>query len=185
MSSPNPLPDPAAPAPPLYRATVPVFLAFLARLEGMLSRAEAHLGAELEAALAQRPAAGMLSANRQIATAIEFTLRIAVPLAGGRPPELRDAFDVAGLRARVAAAREHLEALDPRDFEGAEERLVRAQAGFAMLDLPGEAFLHEFGLPNLYFHHAMAHVALKQAAVPLGKADFDGMHDYPEGFSLG
>ena len=31
----------------------------------------------------------------------------------------------------------------------------------------------------------MAHVALKQAGVPLGKADFDGLHDYPEGFSLG
>ena len=53
-----------------------------------------------------------------------------------------------------------------------------------MLELPGEAYLHEFGLPNLYFHHAMAHVALKQAGVPLGKADFDGKHDYPDGFSL-
>ncbi len=63
--------------------------------------------------------------------------------------------------------------------------MVRAQAGFAVLELPGEAFVHEFGLPNLYFHQAMAHVALKQAGAPLGKADFDGKHDYPEGFSLG
>jgi hypothetical protein len=31
----------------------------------------------------------------------------------------------------------------------------------------------------------MTHVALKQAGVPLGKADFDGKHDYPEGFSFG
>jgi hypothetical protein len=31
----------------------------------------------------------------------------------------------------------------------------------------------------------MAHVALKQAGVPLGKADFDGLHDYPAGFSFG
>jgi hypothetical protein len=31
----------------------------------------------------------------------------------------------------------------------------------------------------------MAHVALKRAGVPLGKADFDGLHDYPEGFSFG
>ena len=30
----------------------------------------------------------------------------------------------------------------------------------------------------------MAHVALKQAGVPLGKADFDGKHDYPDGFTL-
>jgi hypothetical protein len=31
----------------------------------------------------------------------------------------------------------------------------------------------------------MAHVALKKAGVQLGKADFDGKHDYPEGFSFG
>jgi len=62
---------------------------------------------------------------------------------------------------------------------------VREQAGFAVLDLPGEAFVHEFGLPNLYFHQAMAHVALKQAGVPLGKHDYDGKHDYPEGFTFG
>ena len=40
-------------------------------------------------------------------------------------------------------------------------------------------------LPNLYFHQAMLHVALKQAGVRLGKADFDGIHEYPEGFSFG
>ena len=64
-------------------------------------------------------------------------------------------------------------------------RLARGQAGFADLELPGAAFLWEFGLPNVYFHHAMAHVALKQAGLGLGKADFDGLHVYPEGFSFG
>ena len=62
---------------------------------------------------------------------------------------------------------------------------MRFQAGFADLELPGLAFLHEFGLPNLYFHQAMLHVALKHAGVSLGKADFDGIHEYPEGFSFG
>ena len=75
--------------------------------------------------------------------------------------------------------------LSPEDFDGAETRLVRFQAGFADLELPGLAFLHEFGLPNLYFHQAMVHVALKHAGVNLGKADFDGIHEYPEGFSFG
>ena len=46
-------------------------------------------------------------------------------------------------------------------------------------------YLLSFVLPNLYFHHAMLHVALKQAGVRLGKADFDGIHEYPEGFSFG
>ena len=169
-------------APPLYRSTVPVFLAVLDRLEATLARARAQA---TDAALEQRPAAGMLPAGRQVATAVQFTLRIAFPLAGERVPELRGALDFDGLFERIGAARGHLASLPPDAFAGAETRQVRAQAGFAMLDLPGDAFLHEFGLPNLYFHHAMAHVALKQAGVSLRKADFDGKHDYPEGFSFG
>jgi hypothetical protein len=171
--------------PPLYRATVPVMLALLGRVEAMLARAERELGDGIGAALERRPAEGMLTAARQVATAVQFTVRIACPLAGERVPELRGPLDAPGLRARIAAAREVLEALDPAAFAGAEARIVTAQAGFAVLDLPGETFLHEFGLPNLYFHHAMAHVALKQAGVRLGKHDFDGRHDYPDGFSFG
>jgi hypothetical protein len=171
-------------APALWRATVPVFLAVLARIEAVLVQAEARLGDGFAAALGRRPADGMLSADRQVATAVQFTLRVAYPLAGEKVPELRGPLDAAGLRARIAEARGLLGGLEPAAFAGAEARVVTAQAGFAMLDLAGEAFVFEFGLPNLYFHHAMAHVALKQAGVPLGKHDFDGKHDYPEGFSL-
>jgi hypothetical protein len=172
-------------APPLWRATVPVFLSLLDRLAAMLDRAEAALGEGLPAALMRRPAEGMFPAGQQLATAIQFTLRIAFPLAGRRAPELREPLDAGGLRARIAGAKALLAALDPGDFAGAEARVVRFQAGFADLELAGEDFLARFGLPNLYFHQAMAHVALKQAGVPLGKADFDGLHDYPEGFSFG
>ena len=171
--------------PPLYRASVPVFVAVLERLEAALARAEGQLGERLAEALDQRPAAGMRPLRQQVASAVHFTLRIAYPLAGERAPELRGPLDAPGLAARIAAARGHLAALPPAAFAGAETRVVRIQAGFADLELGGEAFLHEFGLPNLYFHHAMAHVALKQAGVRLGKADFDGKHDYPEGFSFG
>ena len=171
-------------APPLWRATVPVFIAVLDRLEATLRRAEGHLGAGYAAALNRRPQERMLPAMRQVATAAQFTLRIAYPLAGERVPEVRAPLDAAGLLERLARTRDLLRALDPAAFADASTRVVREQAGFAVLELPGEAYLHEFGLPNLYFHHAMAHVALKQVGVPLGKADFDGKHDYPEGFSL-
>ena len=53
------------------------------------------------------------------------------------------------------------------------------------LTFTGQDYLLNFVLPNLYFHQAMLYVALKQAGVRLGKADFDGLHDYPEGFSFG
>jgi hypothetical protein len=170
----------------MWRATVPVFRDALDRIEGMLLRAQAALGPAVDAALAGRPAPGMLPAGRQVATAAQFTLRIAFPLAGARAPELRDPLDtVAGLGARLAGSRALLDELDPVAFAGAETRMVRAQAGFADLEMPGEAFLYRFGLPSFYFHQAVAYVALKQAGAPLGKADFDGLHDYPDGFSLG
>jgi hypothetical protein len=172
-------------APPLYRATVPVFIAVLDRLEATLDKAEAQLGDRFAAALDQRPAEGMRPAGQQLAMAVQFALRVACGLAGQRAPEPRDALDGPGLRARLAAARAHLRALPPEAFAGAEHRPVRIQAGFADLELTGEAFLHEFGLPNLYFHHALTHVALKQAGARLGKADYDAKHDYPEQFSFG
>jgi hypothetical protein len=171
--------------PPLWRATVPVFDATLLRMDATVARAAAILGETVTAALEQRPASGMLPAGRQIATAVQFTLRIAYPLAGRRAPEVRGGFDAPGLRARIAESRALLADLPSGDFGGAEARRIRFQAGFADLELDGEAFLHAFGLPNLYFHQAMAHVALKQAGLRLGKADYDGIHDYPEDFSLG
>ena len=95
-----------APAlPPLYRASVPVFLRVLDRLEASLARAEHELGGLLGEALATRPAEGMFPAAQQIATAVQFTLRVAFPLTGQRAPELRAPLDGPGLRARITAAR--------------------------------------------------------------------------------
>lgn len=173
-------------APRLYRASVPVFIDVLGLMAATLDRAAAQLGAAgFEQALGTRPGPGMLTAARQVATAAQFTLRIAFPLAGQRAPELRGGFDGPGLADRIAAARAHLSGLDPDAFAGAEARIVRTQAGFADLELDGETYLFRFGLPNLYFHRAMAHVALKQAGARLGKANFDGLHDYPDGFTFG
>lgn len=171
--------------PPLYAASVPVLGRALDRLAAALARAEAELGPRMPEALTRRPAPGMLPAGQQAATAAQFALRIAYPLTGRRAPEPRGAMDAAGLAARLAETRGLLDALEPEAFVGAETRLVRGQAGFAEVALPGAAFLSDFGLPNFYFHHAMAHVALKQAGATLGKADFDGLHVYPEGFAFG
>lgn len=169
----------------LYLAAVPPLARGLARLDAALARAEAELGPKMPGALAQRPAPGMFPAGQQAATAIQLTLRIACPLAGQRPPELRGPLDASGLALRIAEARAHLDALDPAAFDGAATRIIRFQAGLADLELPGAVFLNDFGLPNFYFHLAMTHVALKQAGATLGKADFDGLHDYPPGFTFG
>ena len=57
-------------------------------------------------------------------------------------------------------------------------------AGFAVLEQTGLEFLQLYGLPNFFFHMTMGYAALRAAGVPLGKADFDGFHFYPEDFSF-
>jgi hypothetical protein len=164
--------------PPLYTASVPVFLHYLDRSEGLLTKLRNR-----EAVLTARLAPDMFTTGQQIATATDLTLRIAFPLAG-RPVPVREdpAPDLAGLHGRIAGARDALSGLTPEEFDGAESRRIRHRAGFAQLDQDGAAFLHLFGMPNFLFHTCMAFAILRSQGIEIGKADFDGLHDYPHGF---
>ena len=155
--------------PPLYTASVPVFRHYLERISVMAERAGPEaMGARI---------ADAFPAGQQFATAAGFTLRIACPLAGREVPDLP-----AALGPRLAVARAMLGAMSPADFDGAETRIIRHRAGFADLEQTGADFLHLYGLPNFFFHLTMGYAALRAAGVPLGKADFDGLHSYPDGF---
>ncbi len=173
----------ASPAPPLYTASVPRCLDALQRLHAWLALAESHAaggGFALDGLMDTRPAAGMLPFGVQGQILVNLTLRTAFPLAGQTRPEYGDDPDTPdGLRARIARAQALLQALAPEAFADAAGRLVVERAGDADITLPGERFLHEFALPNLYFHLTAAYIALRGAGVPLGKADFDGLHVYP------
>jgi hypothetical protein len=164
--------------PPLYTASVPVFLHYLDRAEGLLGRLRHR-----EAVLTARLAPDMFTTGQQLATASGFALRVAFPLAGQAVPVLADpAPDLAGLRARIGAVRAALAALDPAAFAGAEARRIRHRAGFAELDQDDATFLHLFGMPNFLFHTCMAFAILRSQGIEIGKADFDGLHDCPHGF---
>ncbi len=164
--------------PPIYSASVPVFLHYLERMDGMVRQTEGR-----EHFLQARIAPDMFTAAQQVATAAGFALRVAFPLAGRDVPKLADqGMDRIGLGRLIVAARQELAALDPADFAEAHTRPIRHRAGFAELDQTGAEFLHLFGMPNFLFHTTMAFAVLRQQGLPIGKADFDGQHDYPPGF---
>jgi hypothetical protein len=169
--------------PPLYAASVPVFLQALQRLCDWLALAEAHatrVGIAADTAMHARPAADMFPFGMQAQIVVNFALRAGFPLAGQARPDYGDfANDPDGLRARIARAVALLRGLDPQAFAGAEDRLVSDRAGEADVSLTGAVFLRDYALPNLYFHLVAAYIALRGAGVPLGKADFDGLHAYP------
>ena len=156
---------------PLYSASVPVFRHYLGRATVIAERAgPALLSAQIGDAF---------PAGQQFSTAAGFALRIACPLAGREVPDLPKA-----LAPRLAVVRATLGAMRPEAFDGAEHRMIRHQAGFADLEQGGADFLYLDGLPNFFFHLTMGYAALRQAGMPLGKADFDGLHSYPAEFSF-
>ena len=164
--------------PPLYIASVPVFLHYLDQTEGILAKLKGR-----DAVLTARLAPDMFTTGQQMATAVGFTLRVAFPLAGRAVPAgAEPAPDAAGLAQRLDAARAALRSLDPAEFAGAAQLRIRHRAGFAELDQDGATFLHLFGMPNFLFHMAMAFAILRAQGIEIGKADFDGQHDYPHGF---
>ena len=57
-------------------------------------------------------------------------------------------------------------------------RQVEQIAGEARLFHASADYITRFALPNMIFHITLAHAALRQEGLPLGKADFDGLHVY-------
>lgn len=156
----------------------------LMRLDVMLRRIGDWDEDRIAALLDSQLAPDMFTFAQQVRTAVQFALRTALPLAGQPLPEAPTAsHDLADLHVRIAAARTALD-LPEAAFAGAEARRMRARAGFADLDLAAGDFLLRFGMPNFWFHLTTAYALMRAAGAPVGKADIDGLHDYPPGFSF-
>lgn len=152
----------------LYAASVPVFLHYLGRARAMVAQ-----GQGLEARIGDA-----FAAEQQFCIAAGYALRVAYPLAGRAVPE-----GLAGPAIdRIDAAVALLGDLSPEEFARAENRVIAHRAGFAELQQSGPDFLYLYGLPNFFFHLSMGYASLRSAGVPLGKADFDGLHSYPADF---
>ena len=164
--------------PPLYTASVPVFRHYLGRAQHLLDSAGGTPGC-----LTARLAPDMFTCAEQFATAAGFALRGTYPLTGQSVPDFPDlGLDLHGVKARVAFAQNQLDRLKEADFDGAETRRVTHRAGFAELDQDGQTYLTLFAMPNFLFHLSMGFALMRQSGAEIGKADFDGLHDYPHGF---
>ena len=61
--------------------------------------------------------------------------------------------------------------------------LVEDSAGFKKLSMTKTDYSANFSLPNFFFHLSMVYAIAKQQGYSVTKGDFDGIHQYPEGFS--
>ncbi|MBU1295181.1 MAG: DUF1993 domain-containing protein [Gammaproteobacteria bacterium] len=122
-----------------------------------------------------------LAGNARIAA--NFALRGYCPLVGVKTVS----FDLGNddqnsVREQISATLDYLEGLPAVETLN-KDVLLSEKAGFTELNLPQPEFLHHYIMPNFFFHISMVYAIAKSVGVDLGKADFDGYHSYPVGFS--
>lgn len=118
---------------------------------------------------------------QQLGIALYFAARGVFPVAARELPPFPERFDVTVLQGLAADIRAILAEISPAALANAP---VPHTAGFAELEQAPADYMIRFALPNMVFHYAMAYAALRGAGFAIGKADFDGLHSYPDNFSF-
>ena len=154
-----------------------------------LSR-EAHLldviadRPDAEALMEAQLVEGQFNCAGQLRTVSIFALRCVMPAIGREWSLANWGNGIDDLRTQMRQATKDILAVGVADFADATTRTVQHKAGDAVLTQSVEDYLVQFAVPNLWFHLSMAYAILRAAGVPVGKADFDGLHAYPDGFSF-
>ncbi|RYG90718.1 DUF1993 family protein [Loktanella sp. IMCC34160] len=134
----------------------------------------------VEGALEVVPWPGTFPAGQHFAVALGFAARAALKPAGRTMPAFPDQFTAPQLRAMARQTRAALDGLTGADLRGP----VTHVAGFANLEQTLADYLLRFAFPNMIFHLTAGYAGLRQAGVAVGKADVDGLHAYPDGFTF-
>ena len=162
----------------MYTATVPTCTRALNNLAAILEKAAAHAEARKIAPavlLNSRLFPDMFPLATQIHIANDIAQGGAARLAGAEVPafeakERSIAEWIATSRATIA----YLEALNPAQFDGAEDRTITWQTRSTTRNMQGTAYLFHHVLPNVFFHVTTAYDILRQAGLELGKLDYLG-----------
>ncbi|MFZ1654833.1 MAG: DUF1993 domain-containing protein [Candidatus Moraniibacteriota bacterium] len=161
----------------LYDASVPVFIAMLENLAGILAKAQTWAtenGKSDEDVLQARLAPDMFPLVKQVQIASDNAKSISARLAGEEPPKMEDIeATFAELIERTEKTVAYLKTLDREKFEGAEGRHIPFPYVPDTYLLGQEALLQSY-LPNFFFHVTTAYDILRNQGVPLGKADYIG-----------
>lgn len=158
-----------------------LFLHYLGRLRDLLARVDTWDSAVLNGRL--HP--DMAPLLQQARTAIGFTLRAACPLAGRAIVSFATgAATLDAVLRELDLTVQYLAAMPDAAFDGLDAIDVTTTAGFADITLPARDYYLLYAVPNFFFHYTTVYAIARQAGVPIGKADFDGYHAYPPGFSF-
>lgn len=165
----------------MHAASVPVFRQMLGALDAVLAKAQTHAAArriEPEALLQARLAPDMFPLLRQVQIACDFAQSVPARLAGVDVPAYDDGGqDFEALHARIARTLAFIDGLDPKQFEGSEQRQIVLRPGTPKeRSIGGQAYLLAYGLPQFFFHVAAAYALLRHNGIEIGKKDYMGAY---------
>ena len=162
----------------MYRASVPVMVRMLGNLKKILKKAEKHAKAkniDPDVLLNARLSPDMFPLTRQIQIATDTAKGCAARLAGKKIPSYKDNEKTFNqLYQRLDRTVAFLKKARHRDIAGSEGREIVLQFPSMTIKFTGEDYLHQFVLPNFYFHVTTAYAILRHCGVAIGKRDFLG-----------
>lgn len=130
---------------------------------------------------------GMFSLEMNAKIAANFALRGYCPLLNELNKEVvsfsSDQMGKAEVLRQITATLSFLNE-QPEITELNENIKVSEKAGFSEIALTQPKFIHQYILPNFYFHISMVYAIARANGVMLSKGDYDGIHSYPSGFSF-
>ncbi len=147
-----------------------------AALRIMLDKAAAHAktaGVDETVYTSWRLAPDMFTMARQVQIACDIAVRGMTRLSGAEPPSFPDTETTfAQLKERTAKAQAHIKDLDKAKIDADPDKDITVPMRDSSMTLKRQQFLQNFMLPNVYFHVTATYLNLRNAGVPLGKADF-------------
>lgn len=160
----------------MYQASIPVFVNQLNNLSGLLKKGEEYALAkkiEPEVFINARLAPDMFPLSRQVQIATDGVKGCAARLAGVEVPGFPDTEKTfAELQARIAKTIEFVKSFNAKQIDGSEEHKITLKLGGQDTTFPGQVYLLEFVLPNLYFHITTTYAILRHNGVEIGKRDY-------------
>ena len=156
----------------LYAAHVPMFIAMLNNIKGLLNVAAAS-GNEAELVQAKL-ADDMFPLARQIQIAADAAKGAGARMTGTEAPVFADEeATFAELKERCDKTIAYLQTIDAAAFDaGAGREVVITFPNGAGIKFDGHTFLTGFAMPNFYFHATTTYAILRANGVAIGKQNF-------------
>lgn len=163
----------------VYDLTIAPMLYYLKNLDGLVSKAEAHLAAhkdiEESTFVRARLYPNMRPFIYQIQVATDVAKGAAARLSGATLPSFPDTEStLAEAHQRIRKAIDFISTIEPEALAGSESRPVELKFGSDSVKFTGLDYISKFVLPNFYFHVTTAYNILRHNGVEIGKADYTG-----------